>query len=243
MTTVLITGANRGIGLALAQQYATDGAEVIACCREPATAEALNAMALAEGGRIRIVQLEVADEASIASMKRELGDQPIDVLINNAGINGTPKPQSANSIDAENWMKTMRVNGLGPILIAQALRDNLKRGSEKKVVAISSVYGSTTKDYGAGYPSSLDRFAYRASKAALNNGMRGLARDWADDGVLVGILDPGFVRTDMPGELARNSSQSISADESARGLKQRIAELKPATSGTFQRFWGEAIPW
>ncbi|OCK58404.1 SDR family oxidoreductase [Bradyrhizobium sp. LMTR 3] len=243
MTTVLITGANRGIGLALAQQYATEGVEVIACCREPASAEALNALVVAHGNRIRIIRLEVSDEASIASMKRELGDQPIDILINNAGINGTPKPQSANSIDAENWIKTMRVNALGPILIAQALRDNVKRGYEKKVVTISSVYGSTTKDYGAGYPSSLDRYAYRASKAALNNSMRGLARDWAEDGVLVGILDPGFVRTDMPGELARNSSQSISADESARGLKQCIAELTPATSGTFQRFWGEAIPW
>lgn len=243
MTTILITGANRGIGLALAQQYATEEAEVIACCREPAAAEALNALAVVHGGRIRIIQLEVADEGSIVSMKRALGEQPIDILINNAGINGAPKPQSANSIDAENWVKTLRVNALGPILIAQALRVNLKRSSEKKLVAISSVYGSTTKDYGAGYPSSLDRYAYRASKAALNNGMRGLARDWAADGVLVGILDPGFVRTDMPGELARNSSQSISADESARGLKQRIAELTPATSGTFQRFWGEAIPW
>lgn len=243
MTTVLITGANRGIGLALAQQYATDGAEVIACCREPAKARELKDLAAGCGDRVKIVELDVSDQSSIASLKGVVGDQPIDILINNAGINGTPKDQSANCIDPENWITTLRVNALGPMLISQALRDNLIRGSEKRLVAISSVYGSIANDYGAGYASSLNRYAYRASKAALNNGMRGLARDWADDGVLVGILDPGFVRTDMPGEVARTSSLSISADESARGLKQRIAELTPATSGTFQRFWGEAIPW
>src|SRR4051812_1541446 len=112
MTTVLITGANRGVGLALARRYAAEGAAVIACCRDPGKADALRDLLATAGFDVRIMRLDVADEASIRSLKRELGDQPIDILINNAGINGTPKEQTANRIDAEGWMQTVRVNSL-----------------------------------------------------------------------------------------------------------------------------------
>lgn len=243
MITVLITGANRGVGLALVRQYAADGAEVIACCRNPASADALKDLATSSDHRIRVMALDVVDDASVTSLKRALGDEPIDILIHNAGINGTPKDQSAARIDAENWINTMRVNALGPMLISQALAENLRRGSEKKLVAISSVFGSNTKDYGAVVATGTNRYAYRASKAALNNGMRGLARDWANDGIVVCILDPGWVRTDMAGEAAIASPTSISPDESARGIKQRISETGVEGSGVFQRFWGEPIPW
>ncbi|UWU83118.1 SDR family oxidoreductase [Bradyrhizobium yuanmingense] len=239
MTKVLITGANRGIGLALARQYATDGAEVIACCRDPSTADSLEELVASFGRQVRITQLDVADDASIASLKRAVGDVPLDILINNAGINGTPKAQSAERIDVEGWMTTMRINALAPILIAQAMRDNLLRSSEKKLVAISSDYASTGTNYG----SSRDRYAYRASKAALNNGMRALARDWAEDGILVGILYPGWVRTDMGGERASASPTSISAEHSALCLTRRIAELTPATSGAFLDYNGETLDW
>ncbi|MCK1680160.1 SDR family oxidoreductase [Bradyrhizobium sp. 147] len=239
MTRVLITGANRGIGLALARQYATDGAEVIACCRDPSTARSLEELVTSFGGQVRIIQLDVADDASIASLKRTIGEVPVDILINNAGINGTPKAQSAERIDVEGWMTTMRINALAPILIAQAMRDNLLRSSEKKLVAISSDYASTGTNYG----SSRDRYAYRASKAALNNGMRALARDWAEDGILVGILYPGWVRTDMGGERASASPTSISAEHSALCLTRRIAELTPATSGAFLDYNGETLDW
>lgn len=239
MTRVLITGANRGIGLALARQYAAGGAEVIACCRNPSTADALKELVASSGGQVRTMQLDVVDDASIASLKRAIGDLPLDILINNAGINGTPKAQSDERIDVEGWMTTMRINALAPILIAQALRDNLLRGSEKKLVAISSDYASTGTNYG----SSRDRYAYRASKAALNNGMHGLARDWAEDGILVGILYPGFVRTDMTGERASASPNSISAEHSALCLTRRIAELTPATSGAFLDYNGETLDW
>lgn len=242
MTTVLITGASRGIGLALARQYAADHADVIGCCREPARADALKGLAAASGGHVRIMQLDVPDEASIASLKRALSDQPIDILINNAGIVG-PDIQSADRIDVEGWMTTLRVNALAPILIAQALRDNLRRGSEKKLVAISSDAGSASIDCYGGSALGRNRYAYRASKAALNNGMRGLARDWANDGVLVAILNPGFVRTDMTGARAAHSSASISSEDSAHGIIRRIAELAPDTSGSFQDYRGEAIPW
>ncbi|QQO35580.1 SDR family oxidoreductase [Bradyrhizobium diazoefficiens] len=243
MTKVLITGANRGVGFGLVRQYVADGAEVIACCRNPANADALGDLASSFEGRIRVMRLDVGDEASISSLKESLGDEPIDVLISNAGINGTPKDQSATRIDPENWINTVRVNALGPMLLAQALAENLRCGSKKKLVAISSVFGSNAKDYGAGVATATNRYAYRASKAALNNGMRGLARDWAKDGIIVGILDPGWVRTDMAGEAAVASPTSISADESASGIKGRIDLLGPESSGIFQRFWGEPIPW
>jgi NAD(P)-dependent dehydrogenase (short-subunit alcohol dehydrogenase family) len=231
MTTVLITGANRGIGLALAQQYAAAGAEVIACCRVPAKADALKELANAYGGRVRSMQLDVADESSIAALKRALADQPIDILINNAGMSD-PSARSADQINAEIWMATMRVNALGPMLVSHALRDNLRRGSEKKLVAITSIMGSTSSAGGGSY-------SYRASKAALNNGMRGLSRDWAADGILVGLLNPGWVQTDM----VRGQTAYISADECARGLIQRIAELTPATSGVFQDYRGVVSRW
>ncbi|WP_288142961.1 SDR family oxidoreductase [Mesorhizobium sp.] len=238
MIAVLITGANRGIGFALAQQYAADGTHVIACCRDPARADALRELEASSNGRVRIVQLDVADEVSISALAHALGDQPIDILINNAGVVG-PEPQSATHIDAEGWLTTMRINALAPILIAQALRNNLLRGSEKKVVAISSTSGSTER-----YTNDGDNaYAYKASKAALNNGMRSLARDWAGDGLLVGIVDPGYVRTDMGGAGAAASPKSVSAEESARGIIGCIAKLAPDTSGIFQRYWGEVIPW
>lgn len=228
MTAVLVTGANRGVGLALTRQYADDGAEVIACCRDPARADVLRDLAVSSAGRVQIWQLNVADEASIASLSRALGDRPLDILINNAAIANL----SVNRIEAEGWMTTLRTNALAPMLIAQELRENLRRGFEKKLVVISSNFGSTSSAGGGSY-------AYRASKAALNNGMRGLSRDWAYDGILVGILHPGWVRTDMGGgEVA-----AVSPEESARGLIRRIADLTPATSGSFRDYRGGTIRW
>ncbi|MCK1668943.1 SDR family oxidoreductase [Bradyrhizobium sp. 153] len=240
MTTVLITGANQGIGLALAQQYAAEEADVLGCCIEPATAASLSELASLSGSRVKIIKLDVTDETSIQSLKDELRDQPIDILINNAGIIG-PENQSANCIDAEGWMTTLRVNALAPMLVALALRDNLKRGYEKKLVAISSGLGSTSIDSSSTL--APIRYAYCASKAALNNGMHALSRDWANEGVLVGILAPGFVRTSMGGAAAAADPTSISPEESASGLIRRIAELTSATSGVFQNYRGEKIPW
>ena len=228
MSTVLITGANRGIGLALAQQYATEGAEVLGCCRHPAKADELKALAASSSGRVRIIPLDVADESSIASLQRTLGDQPIDILINNAGISGL----SADRIEAEGYMTTMRVNALAPMLIAQTLYDNLRRSTQKKLVAITSIMGSTSSAAGG-------KYAYRASKAALNNGMRGLSRAWARDGILVALLNPGYVQTEM----VKGQVAFISADECASGLIARISELTPATSGVFQDYRGVKIRW
>ncbi|SDD32501.1 Short-chain dehydrogenase [Bradyrhizobium brasilense] len=228
MRSVLITGANRGIGLALARQYATEGARVFACCRDPGGADKLRDLIASSGCRLHIVKLDVADEASIASLKAVLDDQPIDILINNAGLSGL----SADRIDAAGYITTMRVNALAPMLIAQTFRENLTKSTEKKLVAITSIMGSTSTAGGG-------KYAYRASKAALNNGMRGLSRDWARDGILVALLNPGWVQTEM----VTGQTAYISAEECARGLIDRINELSPATSGILQDYRGVRIRW
>ena len=230
MTTVLVTGANRGIGLEFVRQYAGEGAEVIACCRDPGAASALQALAGASAGRVRVMKLDVASAADIAALKDALAGQPIDILINNAGISG-PRRQSADDIDLEGWLETFRVNTVAPVAVSQALHANLKAGSEKKLAAITSQLGSTAGNGG-------QRYAYRSSKAALNNAMRGLSRDWAGDGIAVGIFHPGWVKTDMGG-----SSAPVTPEASVRGLRRRIAELGPQTSGAYRDYAGAELAW
>jgi len=230
MTTVLVTGANRGLGLELVRQYAADGAQVIACCRDPQSADALGRIAKASDGRVRILPLDVADAESVATLKAVLDEEPIDILINNAGVGG-PREQSAGKIDAGGWLAAFLVNAMAPVLIAQALHDNLVRGREKKLVAITSQLGSTANNGGG-------RYVYRSTKAALNNAMRGLSRDWAGEGIAVGIFHPGWVRTDMGGKGA-----PLTPDASVSGLRRRIAELSPATSGAYRDYAGAELPW
>jgi NAD(P)-dependent dehydrogenase (short-subunit alcohol dehydrogenase family) len=230
MARILITGANRGIGLEFVRQYAADGAEVLACTRDPQGAEALAGLAAAAGGRIRVLPLDVADAVGIRGLEERLAGEALDVVINNAGISG-PRPQSAEAIDPEGWLGVFRVNTVAPLLIAQALKENLKRGTGKKLVAITSQLGSIANNSGGQY-------AYRSSKAALNDVMKGLSRDWAGDGIAVGIFHPGWVQTDMGGRGA-----PLTVEASVKGLRQRIAELSPETSGTFRDYSGAALPW
>lgn len=230
MTTILITGANRGIGLELARQYAKDGAEVIAAVRDPEKAKALNDIAHASGGKLRVVALDVREPASIAKLKTALGDQPIDILINNAGISG-PKVQDSEHVEPEGFLDTFRVNSVAPMLVAQAFHANLKRGRDKKLVTVTSMMGSTAGHFGGMY-------AYRASKAAVNNLMHGLSKEWAKDGISIGILHPGWVRTDMGGPNA-----AVAVEDSAKGLRQRIAELGAANSGTYRDYANQELAW
>jgi len=230
MTTILITGANRGIGLEFVRQYAKGGASVIACCRDPANAKELDAIARASGGKVRILPLDVGKADSIAALARELKDAPIDVVINNAGISG-PRQQSADKIDPEGWLETFRVNTVAPVLVAQALHANMKKGKDKKLVAITSMMGST-EGHGGGM------YAYRSSKAALNNAMRGLSREWEKDGIVVGIFHPGWVRTDMG---CKNAA--VAPEDSVKGLRQRIAALSAKTSGRYVDYAGAELSW
>jgi NAD(P)-dependent dehydrogenase (short-subunit alcohol dehydrogenase family) len=228
MTTILITGANRGIGLEFATQYAADGAEVIACCRAPERAEALNAL-VGSARNVRVATLDVSDPKSVASLKNDLGEMPIDILINNAGVGGS-RERARGIIDAEGWLRIFAVNSIAPVTIAAAFHDNLKAGRDKKLVTITSQLGSIA-GVGGAYP-------YSASKAAVNSFTHGLSKEWARDGILVGIFHPGWVKTDMGGQ-----SAPVTPAQSVTGLRARIAELSAATSGSFRDYTGREIPW
>lgn len=224
MTAVLITGANRGIGLEFVRQYTADGASVIACCRTPAKAEQLARLG------VKVMELNVVDSASIARLADALKGQPIDILINNAGVYG-PDRQSASEADPEGFVQTFRINSLAPLLVAQALRSNLLRGHDKKLVVITSKMGSISDSSGG-------TLAYRASKAALNMIMHGVAKEWARDGISVGIFHPGWVQTDMDGPGAPTT-----VEQSVKGLRARILDLNPRTSGHFLDYQGKEIGW
>ena len=230
MTTILITGANRGIGLEFVRQYARESADIIACCRDPAKAKELKSIAEGSGAKVRVMALDVSKSDSIAALVRDLKGTPIDILINNAGISG-PRQQGADKIDPEGWLETFRVNTVGPVLIAQALHENLRKGREKKLVAITSMMGST-ENHGGGM------YAYRSSKAALNNAMHGLSREWAQEGIAVAILHPGWVRTDMGGKNA-----AVAPEDSVAGLRRQIANLDLKSSGQYVDYSGAALAW
>src|SRR5215469_17031485 len=159
MTTVLVTGASRGIGLELVKQYAAEGADVIAACREPAKAKALSEV-VRSARNVRVAPLDVNDPKSIAALAEDLGQVPIDILINNAGI-GTPR----GTQDYETRLAVFRTNTLGPWLVSEALRDNVRRSQQKKIVVISSGLGSIARTTGGWQP-------YGASKAAVNSLMK-----------------------------------------------------------------------
>ncbi len=229
MTTVLITGANRGIGLEFARQYAADGAEIIACCREPAKADALNALAKSSPN-VRIAALDVTNSNSIAALAQDLKGTPIDILINNAGVGG-PRERAQGIIPAETWLKIFAVNSVAPVAVAIALHGNLMAGKDKKLVTITSQLGSIANHGGGAYP-------YHASKAAVNSFMRGLAREWARDGISVGIFHPGWVQTDMGG-----TNAPVTPPQSVSGLRAQIAKLSLPNSGTFRDYTGKEIAW
>src|ERR1044072_4707772 len=229
MTTVLVTGANRGIGLEFARQYAKDGAKVIACCREPAHADALKKRAQSNDN-MDVHGLDVSDFAAVKALAKDLGREPLDILINTAGVYG-PKSQSADDMDFDGWAHTLAVNTMGPLAVAQAFRPNLKRGHDTKLARITSGMASTAETEGV-------YLAYRASKAALNNVMKSLSVDWRGDGIICIVLDPGWVKTDMGGKNAPTSP-----DESVSGMRDVIAKLKPSDSGKFLNRRGEVEPW
>ena len=139
MTTILITGANRGIGLEFVKQYAAEGADIIACCREPAKADALKAVK----GKVRVMALDVGDAASVTALKKDLGDAPIDILINNAGVSGPPR--KGDSIDVGGWLATFRTNSVAPVLVAEALKSNLMKSKDKKLVTITRIEGASAR--------------------------------------------------------------------------------------------------
>jgi NAD(P)-dependent dehydrogenase (short-subunit alcohol dehydrogenase family) len=227
--TVLITGANRGIGLELAHQYLNVGWTVLACCREPGQAQRLSALV---GEDLEIFPLDVRDPQSIAALAAALRERPIDVVINNAGIAGPREGQRLGALADEAWLDVLSTNTLGPARVAEALLENLARSDSPVLVTLSSVMGSIANNDSGGY------YAYRSSKAAVNAVMKSMATDLRARGITVLLVHPGWVRTDMGGPQA-----TISVEESAAGIREVIDEAKPEASGSFVDYTGAALPW
>ncbi len=238
MPTVLVTGANRGLGLELARQYADSGWTVIGCAREPASATEL--AGLTASGGLELHALDVADHGSVDALSRRLSDRAIDVLVNCAGTMGKGSFATEflafgrfGASDFDDWTHVMRVNTLGPMKMAEAFVSQVARSQQKKLINVSSIVGSIAGNRAGSL------YAYRASKAALNAVTRSLAIDLArDHGIIATVLHPGWARTEMGGPRA-----DIDAATSAAGMRRVIAGLNPEQAGRFWMYDGSELPW
>jgi NAD(P)-dependent dehydrogenase (short-subunit alcohol dehydrogenase family) len=236
MPTVLVTGANRGLGLEFTRQYAAAGWQVHAACRVPGAAGELDALSDAHPS-ITVHSLDVRSTASIERLREDLEGEPVDVLLNNAGQFGPRRTehddpgQCFGTLDPSRWLEVMQVNALAPLLIAQAFVRNVSASGQQKIVTVSSELGSIAGTSGGLY-------AYRMSKAAVNMAMASLARDLAPQRVIVALFCPGWVRTDMGGPQA-----PLATERSVAELRARIAALTPEASGQFHLYDGSALPW
>ncbi|MBT8419785.1 MAG: SDR family oxidoreductase [Gammaproteobacteria bacterium] len=232
MPTILITGANRGIGLELTRQYVDDGWTVFACCRSPETAHALNDLA-AGGSSVDVYRLDVTDADQRASLAARLRGKPIDILCNNAGISGNWATQGFGQCQADEWLKVLHINVIAPMLMTQDFVENVAVSERKIIANISSGIGSISN------ANVLDgRYIYRSSKAALNMLSVSCAYDLAERGIVVVALHPGWVRTDMGG-----SNATLCVEESVTALRKNLARITFSDSGRFIDIDGGTIPW
>jgi NAD(P)-dependent dehydrogenase (short-subunit alcohol dehydrogenase family) len=223
VSTVLITGANRGLGLDFVKQYAARGWRVHACARAPGSLRQI-------AGDIAIHELEVTDCEAVTALAGTLADEAIDVLICNAGIAGR-EATVLGSIDPAAWRRTFEVNALAPLMMAEAFVEHVARSRARKLIAVSSRLGSITlADNG--------RYAYRASKAALNMEWKGLSKDLAGKGLICVVLHPGWVQTDMGGQAA-----TLTIEQSVPAMVKVIDGLTPADTGRFINYDGTELPW
>ena len=229
MGAYLITGANRGIGLELVRQAAETAEPVFACVRNVTGATELQLLAGKSGGRVRIIEMDVGREASIAAAAAQVQNEPIATLINNAGVMGTRR--TPLQTDEDEFLDIMRTNVLGPMLVTKALLPNLRAATNAKVAVISSLMGSFSYE-------TTSYIAYSTSKSAVNRVFNALARELSGDGIHVAILSPGWVRTDMGGPNA-----TLSVEDSARGLLHEIARTDASLSGKFRDYTGGALTW
>jgi NAD(P)-dependent dehydrogenase (short-subunit alcohol dehydrogenase family) len=225
---VLITGANRGLGLEFTQQYAADGWNVLACCRHPQSALALQALAAAHSN-VKVHALDVTDFAQIDALAMQLKDEAIDVLINNAGIYPS---SSFGDTNYDDWANGFKVNSMAPLKMAEAFVQHITRGQLKKIATLTSKMGSIDDN------TSGESYSYRSSKCAVNMVMKSLSIDLKPYGISVVTLHPGWVQTDMGG---RNAL--ISAQTSVSGLRKVIDSLTIESTGRFIAYDGKAIPW
>ncbi|WP_028389245.1 SDR family oxidoreductase [Legionella fairfieldensis] len=226
MKTALITGANKGIGLEFVRQLKEKGYYVIGCCRTPARAKELNALA------DEVISLDVTNDNNITSLIQALNNRPIDLLINNAGTSGE-KGVTTGNVNRSNFLDVFNVNCISVVKLSDALLPNLQKSQEKTILVVSSQMGSISDNQTG------KSYAYRASKAALNCAMRSFAIDVKDKGVHVMLIHPGWVKTDMGGPDAL-----IDVQTSVAGMLKQVEQHASSSHGDkLLRFDGGMIAW
>lgn len=253
-SVALVTGSNRGIGLALVQELAANGWKVIATCRDPKDAHELRKVS-EQFPKVIVERLDVADNAAIESLATKYRGQPIDLLVNNAGIVGTYELQTLSNFDAKNFEQVLRVNAYAPMRISSVFLPNVEASRQKKIVAITSMLGSIglaqqngerARKSNAPPPARpTDTYFYRMSKAALNMGMRVMQNELRPKGISVGILSPGIVATDARSgrDTGPPPPDLLTPAQSARALMKRIGELNPQNAGRYLEYTNEELPW
>ncbi len=227
MATILVTGANRGIGLALAEELVRRGDRVIATVRDPFRLP--DFLRTAPKEQMAVIGMEVTDDRAVARAAESL-KEPLDAIVNNAGIHGTRGGSVANA-DLAEMAQVLAVNTIAPLRVARAFLPHLKRSKQPRIMTISSQMGALSG-------SSTGSLAYRTSKAAVNKAMQCLATDLRADGIAVVVVHPGWVRTDMGGGAA-----DLSPEESAAGIADLLARVGPQDTGQFFRWNGTVHPW
>lgn len=237
MQKILITGANRGLGLEFTRQYAAEGWHIIACCRSPESADELKTLA-AGNSNIIIEKLDVADFAAIDQLGIKYKETPIDILLNNAGIIG-PIPIDENimrqhfgQMEYDIWEDVMRVNCYAPMKLTETFMDNVAASDQKKIICISSSVGSISE-------MNIPGVAYASSKTALNRAMTIAARELKPKGVIVGLFCPGYVKTRMDAF----GYAMVEIEESISLLRPMIEALTLEDSGSFRGHDGRIIGW
>ncbi|WP_163832879.1 SDR family oxidoreductase [Spartinivicinus ruber] len=228
--TILVTGANRGLGLEAVKQYSEDGWQVVATCRTPDTATELNQLAQ-QSSSITVYPLDMNDLGSMTSLASQLDQQAIDLLWCNAGVYG-PKGIGLGEITTDAWMDTLKINTVAPLLLVQQLLPHIRRSQQKTIALMTSKMGSMADNSSGG------SYIYRSSKAGLNAVGKSLAEDLRSEGIKVVLLHPGWVRTAMGGP-----SGLIDVTTSINGLRQVVESLTLEKSGRFYAYDGQEIPW
>jgi len=228
--TILITGCNRGIGLELCKQYAEDGWQVHACCRQPQNAGQLNQLAENFSG-ITVHKLDVTQTEEIIFLARKLRNVPIDILFNNAGVYGQSDSYFGNT-DELQWLQCLHVNTIAPLKVMESFVTHVAASDYKIIATMSSKMASMAGNGSGG------SYVYRSSKAAINAIMTSAAIDLKPQNIKVAILHPGWVKTDMTGDNAE-----ITTDECVTNLKKILQNLNIENSGCFFDIDASIIPW